>query len=86
MEIIEISKDDTKFVKQLHQDMLRAAKSLTEAQSSLRSYVITLRRSLEVPADSAETRWLLTEDASKFYEVDATQPLDFTKPIPGPGE
>lgn len=84
--IIEIGSDDAKYIKQLHQDMLRAAKALTEAQASLRGYVVDLRGQLAVPADTAEVRWLMTEDATKFFSVDATLPQDFTKPVRGPGE
>ncbi len=81
MGTVDIGTDDAKYTKQLHQDILRAAKDMTEAQKAFGSFVRELKVKLRVPCDTAVTRWLMREDATAFFEVDATVPQDFTKPV-----
>lgn len=84
--IVAIPAEYTKVIKERHQAILRAAKALTEAQKEFGIYVRIKREELGIPYDTTELRWLMTEDATKFFSGDATIPMDFSKPVRGPGE
>lgn len=84
--IVAIPDENTSVIKARHQAILRAAKALTEAQRFFGTYIRGLREELGIPNDNAEVRWLMTEDATKFFSADANIEMDFTKPVRGPGE
>lgn len=84
--IVAIPDENTSVIKAKHQAILRAAKALTEAQRFFGTYVRGLRDELGIPADNAEVRWLMTEDATRFFSADANVERDFTKPVDGPEE
>lgn len=71
-------------IKAAHQEIVRTAKAFADARQAFGELVRSVRIEIAVPADNSETRWIMTEDASQFFEVDNDVALDFTKPVQGP--